>query len=59
MLGTGEGAELRQPLGIAMVGGLAVSQALTLFTTPAIYLIFDRIARHLRRGDAAAAIGRS
>jgi multidrug efflux pump len=44
MLGTGVGSELRHPLGITMVGGLIVSQALTLFTTPVIYLWFDRLA---------------
>lgn len=46
MLSQGVGAELRQPLGICMVGGLLVSQVLTLFTTPVIYLLFDRLARY-------------
>jgi multidrug efflux pump len=49
MLGTGVGSELRHPLGITMVGGLIVSQALTLFTTPVIYLWFDRLARRVDR----------
>ena len=47
MLGTGTGSEIRQPLGYAMVGGLIVSQALTLFTTPVVYLYLDRLSNWL------------
>ncbi len=44
-LGTGIGSELRRPLGISMVGGLLLSQVLTLYTTPVIYIYFDRLAK--------------
>jgi multidrug efflux pump len=54
MLASGSGAELRQPLGLVMVGGLLVSQVLTLFTTPVVYLFFDRLSR--RRSPSAATV---
>ena len=57
MFGTGTGSELRHPLGVSIVGGLLVSQVLTLFTTPVIYLAFDRLASRLRRPARAAAGG--
>jgi multidrug efflux pump len=50
-LGTGTGSELRRPLGITIVGGLLVSQVLTLFTTPVVYLFFDRLGRRYRKAD--------
>ena len=54
-LGTGTGAELRRPLGITIVGGLIVSQVLTLYTTPVIYLFMDRFARKPQKSDATEA----
>jgi len=52
MFGWGEGAELRRPLGLAIFGGLIVSQLLTLFTTPVIYLGFDSLAQRFGRKSA-------
>ena len=51
-IGMGTGSELRQPLGVAIVGGLIVSQALTLFTTPAVYLFFDHLRLRMKRKPA-------
>jgi HAE1 family hydrophobic/amphiphilic exporter-1 len=60
MLGTGAGSEIRQPLGYTIVGGLIVSQLLTLFTTPVVYLYLDRMQQFfIRRGRAPAAAGNS
>ncbi|HEX4130328.1 MAG TPA: multidrug efflux RND transporter permease subunit [Pirellulales bacterium] len=53
-LGTGTGSELRRPLGITIIGGLIFSQVLTLYTTPVIYLAFDRLARRFRGSSAIA-----
>jgi HAE1 family hydrophobic/amphiphilic exporter-1 len=49
MLGHGTGSEIRQPLGYSMVGGLIFSQALTLFTTPVVYLYLDRVSEWIAR----------
>ena len=57
MFSTGTGAELRQPLGLVMVGGLLCSQFLTLFTTPVIYLMFDNLSRRTRRGRSENKLG--
>jgi multidrug efflux pump len=56
-LGTGTGSELRRPLGIAIIGGLIFSQLLTLYTTPVIYLAFDRMARRMSRKRVPAISG--
>jgi HAE1 family hydrophobic/amphiphilic exporter-1 len=55
-LGTGSGSEMRQPLGYAMVGGLALSQILTLYTTPVVYLYLDRLQTWLKGGRTAPAV---
>jgi hydrophobic/amphiphilic exporter-1 (mainly G- bacteria), HAE1 family len=57
MLGHGSGSEIRQPLGYAMVGGLIVSQALTLFTTPVIHLYLDKLSGWLSNTPSAAPNG--
>jgi multidrug efflux pump len=52
-LGTGTGSEMRRPLGITIVGGLLLSQVLTLYTTPVVYLAFDRLARRFAGAPVA------
>jgi AcrB/AcrD/AcrF family len=57
MLGTGVGSEIRQPLGYAIVGGLAVSRLLTLYTTPVVYIYLDRLQTWLFAGKKQPALG--
>ena len=59
MLGTGVGSEIRQPLGYAIVGGLAVSQILTLYTTPVVYIYLDRLQNWLIAEKKAATVDRA
>jgi HAE1 family hydrophobic/amphiphilic exporter-1 len=60
MLGTGTGSEIRQPLGYAIVGGLLLSQVLTLYTTPVVFLYLDRLTRRSRRaGKGEGALQRA
>ena len=56
LLGSGTGSELRRPLGLAIIGGLALSQVLTLFTTPVVYLFFDRLAQRVGRKRPGEAV---
>ena len=57
-IGIGEGASLRQPLGITVMGGLILSQMVTLYTTPVIYVYFDRVGDRLRRWIAVSPAGK-
>jgi multidrug efflux pump len=55
-VGSGSGSELRRPLGITIIGGLLISQLLTLYTTPVIYIWFDRLAARISRKPAAGTV---
>ena len=55
-MGRGTGSELRHPLGITIVGGLLLSQLLTLYTTPVVYIWFDKLASRFRRSTAGAPV---
>jgi multidrug efflux pump len=52
-IGFGEGAELRRPLGVAIIGGLIASQVMTLLTTPVVYVVLDKLRRKRKRDDGA------